>query len=101
KTDGREAPLEAVLPLVPSPLPAAGGSCEQGRGFVELRFTGGRRVRRGACRPPSIDWLQLAIVAEARQWASPTVARTRIMGATGRERGSEEHTSEVQSPAHL
>jgi hypothetical protein len=77
RADGRQLPLEAVLPLVPSPPPAAGRSCN-GTGTVTIAFTDGRRVRYGRCRPHSIDLLQVALTAEARQWAAPPVTTTRV-----------------------
>jgi hypothetical protein len=88
RPNGREAPLESVLPLVPSPLPPPGGRCEHEQGYVQIRFSNGRTVRYGDCRPRSIDWLQLAVVGEARQWAPRAATQTpvRIAGATARER---------------
>jgi len=90
QANGREAPLESVLPLVPSPLPPPGTDCERRAGYVEIQFSNGRNVRYGDCRPRSIDWLHLAVVGEARQWAPRAAARgttpARIAAATPGER---------------
>jgi hypothetical protein len=80
RPNGREVPLASVLPLVPSPLPPAGSACA-GVGSVTISFASGKTVRYGPCRPRSIDLLQAALAGEARQWAAPPAARTRIVGA--------------------
>jgi hypothetical protein len=89
RANGREAPLESVLALVPARLPAPERGCEHHEpGYVEIRFSDGRTVRYGDCRPRSIQWLQLAVIGEAHQWAPRAAPRTpvRITGATARER---------------
>jgi hypothetical protein len=80
RANGREVPLASVRSLVPTPLPAAGRDCT-GVGSITISLSGGRVVRYGRCRPRSISLLQAVLTGEARQWAAPPVARTRILGA--------------------
>jgi hypothetical protein len=84
--NGRQVPLASIAPLVPSPLPKA-ATCK-GRAQVVLVFMSGRRVRYGCDLPSSIRTLQEAVSGEARQWAAPPTATTRIAGGTSKERAA-------------
>ena len=90
RTNGYDAPLSSVEPLIPDPLPASPGvsNCPAGQSSSELTlaFASGRSVRYTGCAlPDRIRWLGRAVGAEAGQWSAPTVTRTVIRGATRTE----------------
>jgi hypothetical protein len=83
--NGHEAPIEAVLPLVPAALPPS-DLCG-GRAALQLE-RGGDVIRYGECSlTDSLRALQLAVVAEAGQW-STIAPRTVIAGGSARERAA-------------
>lgn len=79
--NGHEAPLSAVLPVVPTPLPAndpQASNCER-RTTVEVTFASGRVASYGPCTLPlQILFLRSAVVGESNQWSSPAVTHTTV-----------------------
>jgi len=98
--NGRQAPLEAVRPLVPLPLPLS-SRCT-GRPVVAITFSDGRIVRYGSCAlPDSIRVLQEAVTSEARQWSAQTAPRTTIAGARPRESATLRRLLERLAPTRI
>ena len=88
RTDARQAPLESVAPLIPSPLPPPTSSCPHAFGdSVTLGLADGRRVTYGPrCLPKSIVWLQEAIEAEVNEWSPSPPGGTVVAGGRPAER---------------
>jgi hypothetical protein len=82
-----QAPLTAVLPLVPKLLPPPRSETSDCRtpGTVTIAYASKRTVSYGPCLPDQIYWLGGAVLTEANLWAAKNASQTTIVGATPAE----------------